>query len=496
MTSELNASRNTNDSKTTPRCGPEKRELLDSSGGLQRSLKPRHLRLIALGGIIGAGLFVGSGTVIARTGPAAIVSYALGGILVIAVMRMLGEMTDQNPSTGSFMDHARREIGARAGFLSGWLYWYFWVIVVAFEATAGASIIQQWIPQAPLWLLSLALTTLLLITNLISVRSYGEFEYWFASIKIFAIVAFIIVGFLYVFDAWPRSDGSVGYLVSEGGFTPNGWTPVLAGVVTLIFTYVGSEIVTIAAGESKSSADTVRRTTTIMVVRVLLFYIASIVLLVTITPWSRVPTNASPFAAALSHIGVPFATTLMNAVVLTAVLSCLNSGLYVASRMLFAMTANRDAPRSLAATTRRGVPVRALLVSSAVSFASVVLAYVSPDTAFYFLTTSSGAVILVVYLLIVISHLKMSRQEASGLFWARSTSGRRRMPPWTNYLAATLIVTVIASLSVVPDTRPQLLLGAASVAALLIVDSARTRRRRRNPAEHRSETTHEGMENQ
>src|ERR1700712_4144328 len=217
---------------------------------LKKGLKQRHLTMIAMGGVIGAGLFVGSGVVFTETGPGAFLTYALCGVIVIRVMRMLGEMATANPSTGSFADYARRALGGWAGFSVCWLYWYFWVIVVGFEAVAGAKILTYWI-DAPLWLLSLILMVLMTATNLFSVSSFGEFEFWFAGIKVAAIIVFIGIGSLYVLGIWPDKSMDFSNLTSNGGFFPNGIGAGFTSIVVVIFSMVGAEIATIAAAESK-----------------------------------------------------------------------------------------------------------------------------------------------------------------------------------------------------------------------------------------------------
>src|SRR5437763_2231483 len=207
---------------------------------LQKKLKPRQLNMIAIGGVIGAGLFVGSGVVINQAGPGAFLTYAVTGVLIILVMRMLGEMATANPSTGSFADYARRALGGWAGFSVGWLYWYFWVIVVGFEAVAGAKVLTYWF-SAPLWLLSLVLMLLMTGTNLFSVRSYGEFEYWFAGIKVAAICVFLVLGTLYVVGAWPNKGFDLSNLTAHGGFFPHGVGAIFSGIVVVIFSMVAAE---------------------------------------------------------------------------------------------------------------------------------------------------------------------------------------------------------------------------------------------------------------
>src|SRR3954451_18636737 len=383
--------------------------MVEDRGGLQSGLKRRHVTMISLGGVIGAGLFVGSGAVINQTGPAAVLSYLAAGALVILVMRMLGEMAVANPSTGSFADYAGIALGDWARFAVGWLYWYFWVIVLAVEAVAGAEILQRWIPDAPVWLSSLVLMALLTATNLVSVKSYGEFEFWFASIKVAAIVVFILIALAYCLGL-TGGEGGFGHLTSDGGFAPKGFDAILTGVVVVIFAFVGAEIATIAASESDEPKEAVTKATNQVIARVLVFYVLSVFLIVAILPYSSSKLGESPFVAVLDKIGISGAADVMNAVVLTAVLSCLNSGLYVASRMTFVLARRGDAPAWMTAVNKRGVPARAILAATSIGYLSVIASAVSPDGVFKFLLNTSGAVALFIYLLIAVSQLVLRRR--------------------------------------------------------------------------------------
>jgi gamma-aminobutyrate permease len=376
---------------------------------LQQGLSQRQLTMIAIGGVIGAGLFVGSGVVIKDTGPAAFLTYALCGLLIVLVMRMLGEMATANPSTGSFADYAGKALGGWAGFSVAWLYWYFWVIVVGFEAIAGAKVLNYWLP-APLWLWSLFLMVLMTATNLFSVSSFGEFEFWFAGIKVATIVIFLVVGMLFALGLLPGRHLDFSNLTSHGGFFPKGVGAVFAAIVVVIFSMVGAEVVTIAAAESRDPELAVQRATRSVVARISIFFVGSVFLLVVILPWNSVELGSSPYVAALKHMGLGGADQVMNAVVLTAVLSCLNSGLYTASRMLFVLADRREAPAALVKLSRRGVPYIAILCSSAVGFLCVIMAALAPNTVFLFLLNSSGAVILFVYWLIALSQIILRRR--------------------------------------------------------------------------------------
>ena len=433
---------------------------------LKKALNQRQLTMIAIGGVIGAGLFVGSGVVIGDTGPGAFLTYGMAGVLIIMVMRMLAEMAVANPSTGSFADYSRNALGHWAGFSVGWLYWYFWVIVVGFEAIAGAKIVQYWI-DVPLWLSALIFMVLMTATNLFSVASYGEFEFWFAGIKVAAIIAFIALGAAFVFGLWPGKSADFSNLTSHGGFMPLGFSVITVGIVTVIFSMVGAEIATIAAAESSDPERAVAKAANSVILRILVFYVGAVLLLVTILPWNDEGVAASPFVAAFTEMGIPYADHVMNAVVLTAVLSCLNSGMYTASRMLFVLAARREAPAALVKVTTRGVPTNAILASSVIGFLCVIAAAVSPDTIFAFLLNSSGAIILFVYLLISISQIVLRY---------RTPDSQLRVKMWLfpvlSVLTALGIVAILVQMFVDTELRSQLVLSLLSWAVVLLLFAA------------------------
>src|SRR5689334_1715623 len=282
-------------------------ETTTESTDLKRGLKQRHLTMIVIGGVIGAGLFVGYGVVVNETGPAPFLSYLITGVLIILVMRMLGEMATANPSTGSFADYARRALGGWAGFSVGWLYWYFWVIVVGFEATAGAKIIQFWWKGPELWELALGLMVLMTATNLVSVKSYGEFEYWFAGIKVAAIIAFLGLGALFVLGLWPGESLDFSNLTAHGGFLPNGPSAIFSSIVVVVFSMVGAEIATVAAAESHDPRKAIAKATQSVILRVATFFVGSMILLVLIVPWDDNALGDSPYVAAFKEMGIPYA---------------------------------------------------------------------------------------------------------------------------------------------------------------------------------------------
>jgi GABA permease len=449
--------------------GVEGREQSQQHGHLQQGLKRRHMTMISLGGIIGAGLFVGTGPILNQAGPATILTYLFTGCILILIMRMLGEMAVALPTVGSFSDYARMALGNWAGFSIGWLYWYFWAIVVGFEATVAAGILGQYVNIAP-WLIALILVLALTATNLYSVGSYGEFEFWFAGIKVAAIVIFIVLGALFVIGLWPGGGGGMGLsnLYDQGGFFPNGGLVMFSGIVTVIFAFVGAEIVTIAASESNEPSRNVARATNAVIYRVLLFYVVSVFFVAAIVPWDTTFAEdviKSPFTLAFERMGIPGAGTLMNFVVLTAVLSVLNSSLYTTSRMLFALTRHNDAPRFFTNTTARGVPIWAILAGTSFGYVSVAIYYFFPAEVFTWLINASGAIALFAYLLIAISELVMRRRlEREN---PESLQLRMWFYPWLTYLSIAAMVAVLVAMFIIPDQRPLLIASLVSLGVIL-----------------------------
>jgi GABA permease len=373
---------------------------------LSHSLRARHLAMISIGGIIGAGLFVGSGTVIRAAGPASFISYAATGLLILAVMRMLAEMASALPGVRSFTDFARVGLGNGAGFVTGWLYWYFWVLVVPVEAIAGAKILQAWIPLSRLQL-GAGLMVLMTAVNLMSVRSYAEFEFGFATIKVAAILAFVTIAAAFACGLISAEGATFANLVQYGGFTPHGWVAVLAAVPAIFFAMTGAESVTIAAAESAHPTRAVAQMSGAIVWRILIGYVLSVFLIVCVTPWTAIRSGESPFTAALESMRVPWAGTIMSVVILTAVLSCLNSAFYLSSRVLFALASHADAPPALVRLNARKVPVMSVMIGSTAGFLGVLAATQAPGVVFDLLVSSSGAVILFVYAMTAVAQIKL-----------------------------------------------------------------------------------------
>ncbi|MGC6371021.1 GABA permease [Pseudomonas sp. K2I15] len=384
-----------------------------SSNDLEQGLKPRHVTMLSIAGVIGAGLFVGSGHAIAAAGPAVLLAYAAAGTLVVLVMRMLAEMAVASPDTGSFSTYADRAIGHWAGFTIGWLYWWFWVLVIPLEANAAATILHAWFPNVAIWAFTLIITLLLTATNLFSVKNYGEFEFWFALIKVIAIVGFVILGILAIFGFLPSSQVSgVSHLFDTQGFLPNGMGAVLAAILTTMFSFMGTEIVTIAAAESKNPGQQISKATNSVIWRIGLFYLVSIFIVVALVPWNDPALAAvGSYQTVLERMGIPNAKLIVDLVVLVAVTSCLNSALYTASRMMFSLGRRGDAPAVSKITNKSGTPYWAVMLSTGAAFLAVFANYVAPAAVFEFLLASSGAIALLVYLVIAVSQLRMRQKR-------------------------------------------------------------------------------------
>ncbi|MDX1891768.1 amino acid permease [Mycolicibacterium sp. 050158] len=434
----------------------------NGAGTLGTSLKPRHITMISIAGVIGAGLFVGSANAIKEAGPAVLISYFLAGTLVVLVMRMLGEMATANPDTGSFSVYSDRALGGWAGFSVGWLYWWFWVLVIPVEATAAAAILSDLI-GAPQWVWALAVTLLLTVTNLVSVGNYGEFEFWFALIKVIAIVAFIGIGAAAIFGLIPDSQVSgIDALWQPDGFMPNGFGAVIAGMLVTMFSFMGTEIVTIAAAESPDPTTGISKAVNSVIWRISLFYLGSIFVIVALMPYDTL-TDGS-YQSTLQAIGIPGSKIIMDLVILTAVASCLNSALYTASRMLFSLGARRDAPPAVRRLTTKGVPWVAVLASMVVGFLAVLGNYVLPEKIFGYLLATSGAVALFVYLAIAVSQFVLGRtMRAQG----ERAPVRMWLFPYLTVIVIVAIVAVLVLMAFDPDQQQAIFLSVISAAIIV-----------------------------
>lgn len=449
----------------------------DREPGPPAGLSTRHLSMIGLGGAIGAGLFVGSGAGIAVAGPGILISFLAAGLLAVLVMRMMGEMSAALPSAGSFSAHAERALGSWAGFTVGWLYWVLISVVLAIEATGAAVILHGWVPAVDTWIWVLLFMAGLTVANLAAVRTFGEFEFWFAVLKVAAIVVFLVLGVLAVVGALPGKD-AVGLtnLTAHGGFLPMGWEGVLSGLLSVVFAFGGMEIVTLAAAESEDPVRGLSSAMRSVVWRLLLFYVGSVAVVVLVLPWDDGKVGASPFVAVLDHLGLPGAAQVMNVVLLAALLSALNANLYAASRMIHSLAERGEAPRALRKLSGAGVPRRAVLASVAFGFFSVLLNFRWPDSVFLWMLNGIGVIALVVWIAVAVSQLRL-RTELE-----RAAPERLALRMWgfpgLTILALVAMGALLVLLAAQESSRPQVVgtgLLTAFVVTMGLVRHGRTR---------------------
>ncbi|MFI6443508.1 amino acid permease [Kitasatospora sp. NPDC050543] len=442
---------------------------------LSHGLKQRHLSMIALGGVIGAGLFVGSGAGIAAAGPAIILAFTLSGLLVMLIMRMLGEMSAARPASGSFSVHAEREIGPWAGVTAGWMYWVMLCCGVAAEATAAGKIMNDMVPAVSPWVWVGIFMVFFCASNLTAVKNFGEFEFWFAAVKVAAIVAFLVLGTLGVLGV--LGDGGApgsSNLTGQGGFLPNGTSGLIVGLLASVFAYGGLETVTIAAAESEDPRKNVANAVRTAVWRIAVFYIGSMALVVTLVSWKD-PSIVSdgPYVTVLQHLGVPAAGDIMKFVVLIALLSAMNANIYGSSRMAYSLVSRGQGPRALAKVSG-GVPRLAVLASCGFGFGAVLAGKFWPDTVFTWLMNTTGVAILVVWFFICVVQLKMRRKlerEAPELLTVRMWGY-----PYLTWAALLAVLAILGLMTTTEGNREQLYAASVLVAALALAGYVKQRR--------------------
>ncbi|MEU9010900.1 amino acid permease [Streptomyces sp. NPDC048479] len=453
-----------------------------ADASLSHGLKQRHLSMIALGGVIGAGLFVGSGAGIAAAGPSIVIAYAISGLLVMLVMRMLGEMSAANPASGSFSVHAERAIGPWAGFTAGWAFWFLLCVAVGLEGIGAAKIMTGWLPGTPEWAWVALFMLVFCGTNLAAVKNFGEFEFWFAALKVGAIALFLGIGVLAILGILPGTDApGTANLTGDGGFMPNGSEGLVVGLLASVFAYGGLETVTIAAAESEHPVQGVAKAVRTAMWRIAIFYIGSMAVIVTLVPWGDPKVvEKGPYVATLDHLGIPGAGQIMNVVVLVALLSAMNANVYGASRMACSLVARGQGPKVLGKVFS-GVPRTAVLVSSVVGFACVLLSYWRPDDVFMWLLNMIGAIILVVWIFIAVSQLLLRRRierEAPEKLVVRMW-----LYPTLTWVALAGMATVFVLMAREADTRTQLYYTGGLTLALAAVGYVRQVRAARGGVE-------------
>jgi D-serine/D-alanine/glycine transporter len=426
---------------------------------LRRTLSNRHLQLIAIGGAIGTGLFLGSGKSISVAGPSILLVYLIIGVILFFVMRALGELLLSNLEYKSFVDFSADLLGPWAGFFCGWTYWFCWIVTGMADMTAIAAYVQFWFPGLPAWIPALLCVLLLLGLNLVTVKLFGELEFWFALIKIVAIVALIVIGIGLMAWGFKSPSGhaaSVANLWNDGGFFPRGWSGFFAGFQIAVFAFVGIELVGTAAAETADPMKNLPRAVNSIPVRVLLFYVLALAAIMMVTPWRLVVPSESPFVQLFMLAGVPAAASLINFVVLTSAASSANSGIFSTSRMLYGLAGERHAPSLFGRLSRAAVPSFGLLFSCVCLLGGVALIYLIPNvvTAFTLITTVSALLFMFVWSLILISYMVYRRQRPE-----QHRASIYKMPGGVAmcWVCLAFFVIVLVLLTLQPDTRAALI---------------------------------------
>lgn len=381
-----------------------------NEASLQKKLLPRHISFMAMGGVIGTGIFKGSSETISIAGPAVILTYVLAGLLLLVVMGAIAEMATVYPNR-NMKDFIRDTFGERLSFIVGWLYCFMWLTVCVIEVLAAGSFLQYWLPDVPLWLLSLASGALIIGINMMSVGGYGETEFWLAGIKIAMIIIFIILGSSLIFGLLPMSEATP-YLqnfTDYGGFLPEGWAPIFSALLVVMFSYGGSELIGLTLTETQDAEKVLPKVVKSFILRVILFYTLPILVICGLIPWNQLNEHTSPFVQVLAATGLKGADHVMNFILITAVLSAANSGIYGATRMLHSMASQGEAPSSLAKTSAKGVPINSLKLCAVVLVIGSMLAYFAQDGLFRLLMAVPGFVVILVWISICMSQLKLRK---------------------------------------------------------------------------------------
>lgn len=420
------------------------------SEGLQRGLKNRHIQLIALGGAIGTGLFLGGGPAIQLAGPAVLLGYAIAGFIAFLIMRQLGEMAVEEPVSGSFSHFAYKYWGDFYGFLSGWNYWVLYVLVGMAELTAVGVYMQYWWPALPQWVSALVFFVIINAINLVNVKAYGEVEFWFSLVKVVAIIAMIVFGSYLLISGAGGPQASVANLWMHGGFMPNGAKGLIMALALIMFSFGGLELIGITAAEASDPQHTIPRAVNQVIYRILIFYVGALAILLCLYPWNQVIKGGSPFVMIFQQLGSSGVAQALNVVVLSAALSVYNSGVYCNSRMLYGLAEQGNASHVFLRTNPRGVPVVALAASAAATLLCVLVNYVLPGEALGILMALVVASLVINWALISLSHLRFraakQREGVEPLF-------RSPWHPYSNYLCLAFLALILVVIAMTPGIR-------------------------------------------
>jgi len=422
----------------------------DSQGTLKRGLKNRHIQLIALGGAIGTGLFLGIAQTIQLAGPSVLLGYALAGVVAFFIMRQLGEMVVDEPVAGSFSYFANKYCGHFAGFMSGWNYWVLYILVSMAELSAVGIYVQYWWPDIPTWVSALGFFVIINAINLASVKSFGEMEFWFSIIKVLAIIGMIGFGGYMLASGSAGPESGLANLWQHGGFFPNGLGGLVMAMAVIMFSFGGLELVGITAAEVDNPGKSIPKATNQVIYRILIFYVGALAVLLSLYPWTKVVTGGSPFVLIFHAMNSNLVATVLNVVVLTAALSVYNSGVYCNSRMLLGLAQQGNAPRALLKVNRRGIPLTALAVSAVATGICVLVNYFMPGQAFELLMGLVVSALIINWAMISIIHLMFRRaKRAEGKTTAFQSLGY----PLTNYLTLAFLAGILVVMFLTPGLR-------------------------------------------
>lgn len=441
--------------------------MVEEQQELQRGLKNRHVQLISIGGAIGTGLFLGAGKTIQLAGPSILLAYLITGCVCFFIMRALGELLLSNTNNHSFLDFVAEYLGKKVAFVTGWTYWFCWVAIAMADLTAIGMYVRYWVPGVPQWLPELIALILLLGLNMVAVSLFGELEFWFALIKVVSIIAFIIVGIYMILIHYKTSAGpaSITNLWSHGGFFPTGTKGFILSFQMVTFAFTGIELVGLVAGETKNPEKVLPEAINNIPIRIILFYLGSLFVIMSIYPWNSLDANNSPFVEVFSEIGITVAASLINLVVLSAAASACNSAIYSTGRMLRSLSQEGSAPKKFRQLTSHRVPGNALVFSTIVIFISVILNYVMPSEVFTLVSSIATTCFLFIWGILVYTHLK----------YRKSMLGKKehtfKMPfyPYSNFLVFAYMIFICLVLFLGKDTRIALLLTPVWFIGLLII---------------------------
>ncbi|MED4648167.1 alanine permease AlaP [Bacillus inaquosorum] len=436
---------------------------------LHRGLEQRHISLMSLGAAIGVGLFLGSASAIKLAGPGILAAYAVSGLIMFFIMRALGEMAIQKPVAGSFSRYARDYLGPLAGYLTGWNYWFLWVVTCMAEITAVGIYMGYWFPDVPNWIWALSALIIMTGVNFLAVKAYGELEFWFALIKIVAILSMIAVGLLMIIAGVGNGGIATGIsnLWNNGGFFPYGIKGVLLSLQMVMFAYLGIEMIGVTAGEVKNPQKSLAKAIDTVFWRILIFYVGALFVIMSIYPWQEIGSQGSPFVLTFEKVGIPSAAGIINFVVLTAALSSCNSGIFSTGRMLFNLAEQGEAPKSYGQLTKGGIPGKAVLVSAGALLVGVLLNYVVPAKVFTWVTSIATFGAIWTWAIILLSQIRYRKslqpEEKKHL--------KYKMPffPFTSYVSLAFLAFVVILMAYSPDTRVAVIIGPIWFLILLAV---------------------------